>query len=155
MERLDVQHRDYFSVSFRIISDGLEPSEITSLLGIEPDKAHRKGDPNTSITKKGKVMHYAPFRFGVWRIESKLDKYCKLQDHLTNVIERLEPKKDILAKLKVDGFEMDFSCGYLFSEEDQPSIFLSNEMLKRMAGLGVDLGISLYPLSIDCIGTEL
>src|SRR5262245_42135933 len=46
--------------SLVITSDGLEPTEITQLLGIQPTDSHRRGDFN----KTGKVQ----FKFGRWRL---------------------------------------------------------------------------------------
>jgi hypothetical protein len=39
---------------------------------------------------------------------------------------------------------MDFYCGYFFSTKDQAGISINNKLLKRIAELGIDLGINLY-----------
>jgi len=49
-----------YRVSFRVASFELDPNEITRLLGIEPDHAHKKGDPNFYITKKIKELTLRP-----------------------------------------------------------------------------------------------
>lgn len=144
MKNQEEEHHDYFSVSFRIIGNNLEPSKITLLLGIEPDIAHKKGDSRTGESKSGKIINYAPFNTGLWSINSKLDRDNRLQDHIISVLERVEPKKDVLLKLTNEGFKMDFYCGYFFSTKDQAGISLNNEVLKGIAELGIDFGISLY-----------
>lgn len=144
MKNEEQKYDDYFSVSFRIIGDDLEPDKITLLLGIKPDIAHKKGDSSTGKSKSGKIINYTPFKFGLWCINSKLDKYDRLQDHMLNILERIEPKKDVLVKLANEGFKMDFYCGYFFSTKDQAGISINNELLKRIAELGIDLGINLY-----------
>jgi hypothetical protein len=42
MKNQEQKPHDYFSVSFRIIGNNLEPPKITLLLGLEPDIAHKK-----------------------------------------------------------------------------------------------------------------
>ena len=145
MKNLEEQPHDYFSVSFRIIGDTLEPSKLTKLLGLYPQIAHKKGEPNTGKSKSGKIVNYAPFNTGLWCIDSKLDECSTLQEHLINLIECIEPKKDILAELKNEGFKMDFYCGYFFSAPSQAGISLTNCVLKRITELGIDFGIALYP----------
>jgi len=139
------QRDEYFAVSFRIMGDGVEPSELTALLGVMPTKAHKKGDANTSKTKKGKIITYAPFTSGLWCLDSQLDKTSSLNDHIINIIDDIEPKKDVLLMLKEKGFEIDFYCGYFFSSSAQAGISLSNDILERMSKLGIDFNLSLYP----------
>ncbi|CEO89651.1 MAG TPA: DUF4279 domain-containing protein [Syntrophaceticus sp.] len=144
MKNQEQKPHDYFSVSFRIIGNNLEPPKITLLLGLEPDIAHKKGDSRTGESKSGKIITYAPFNIGIWSINSKLDKNNRLEDHIINILERIESKKDVLVKLTNEGFKMDFYCGYFFSTKDQAGISINNKLLKRIAELGIDLGINLY-----------
>lgn len=144
MKNQEEEHYDYFSVSFRIMGNNLEPSKITLLLGIEPDIAHKKGESRTGESKSGKIINYAPFNSGLWSIKSKLDKNNRIQNHIVSILERIEPKKEVLLKLTNEGFKMDLYCGYFFSTKDQAGVSLNNEILKRIAELGIDFGISLY-----------
>ena len=146
MENSAEEIQDHFSVSFRIMKAGLEPSKLTTLLGMEPDKSHKKDDPRISKTKSGKVLYHAPFNSGLWCLESKLDKSSKLQEHILDITDRIESKRDLLIKLKDEGFEMDLYCGYFLLGESQPGISLSNSVLKKISELGMDLGIQLYVL---------
>jgi hypothetical protein len=59
-------------VSFRIINDKLNPTEISQILGVVPDKSHSFGEPNITISKKGKLIEFAPHNIGLWSISSKL-----------------------------------------------------------------------------------
>lgn len=139
------QSNDYFVVSFRIMGDEVEPPELTAQLGISPSKAHRKGDTSASKTKKGKIVTYAPFNSGLWSIDSQVDVTSTLKEHLVNIIEHLEPKKDVLSKLKKEGFKMDFFCGYFFSTSIQVCISLDNDILERLSELGIEFNMLLYP----------
>lgn len=86
---------DYYSVSFRIMGDDLDSSEISKIFEITPDKSYKKGDPHIQITKKGKYISHGNYSFGLWAINSNVNKYSQLSDHLDDIIERLEPKRDV------------------------------------------------------------
>jgi len=146
MKNHEGRHHDYYSVSFRIIGNDLEPSEITMLLGMKADIEHKRGDTRTGISKSGKMIKYAPFNSGLWSIESNLDKYAGIQEHIMNLIGRIESKKDVLTRLNNDGFKMDFYCGYFFSITNQAGIRLTKELLKIVAELGIDLNVDLYAI---------
>jgi len=149
MNPIERDYRDYFSVCFRIAGDDLNPSKVTELLVIEPHHAHRKGDPNTGKAKSGKIIYYAPFRTGLWSINSNLDKHCRLHEHFIYLLERLEPHKDALEEIRKNGFELDFSCGHFFADESQPGYSLTNDILIRIGALGIDLNICLYPQRLE------
>ena len=144
METLDREYKDYFSVSFRIAGDDLDPSKVTGLLGIEAEHSHKKGDPNTGKAKSGKIIYFSPFRRGLWTIDSTLDRYCRLHEHFIHLLERLEPHKDALAELRKDGFELDFFCGHFFADAHQPGYGLPSDILMRIGILGIDFNICLY-----------
>jgi len=144
MDSSTKESSDYFSVSFRIMGDDLDPTIITTLLGIEPDHKHKKGDSNTGKAKSGKIIYYSPYSSGMWAIKSKLDKHSRIQEHIESILEQLVPKKEMLEKLHNDGFEMDFYCGYFFEKTPQPGLWITSDTLKKMGDLGIDLGIDLY-----------
>jgi len=140
---------DYFSVAFRIKGDDLDPSAITASLGIEPDIMWKKGDFRTVTAKSGKIIYCAPHDFGYWCIESKLDKHCRIQEHIESILGRIAPKEDMFSKLQTDGFRMDFFCGYFFSCINTPILFINGDVLKRMGNLGIELRIDLYSVYSD------
>ena len=144
MNRAETQYADYFSVSFRIGGDDLDPNIITSLLEIEPDQAHKKGDPKTLKTKKGEIHNYTPYNSGLWCYTSKLDKYSRIQDHIESVLELITPKKEVLSQFRIKGYRMDFFCGHFFAGAPQPGIFIAGDVLKKLGDLGIDLDIDLY-----------
>jgi hypothetical protein len=146
MNDLEKQSYESFSVSFRVIGSTLEPSKLTVLFEMDPDIEHKKGDPRTGKAKNGKTKHYTPFDTGLWSIESKLEKHVSIQEHIVNLLERIEPKKDVIEKLRNTGFKMDFYCGYFFSITSQAGISLTNDILKRISELGIDFGVDLYAI---------
>jgi hypothetical protein len=144
MKEHEVQFNNCFSVSLRIMGETVDPSKITLLLGIEPDIEYKKGDSKTK-KHKGKIIQYDNYDSGLWCIKSRLDKHCPLQEHLANIIDHIESKKEMLRKLQNEGFEMDFYCGYFFTVGSQSGIVINKDLLKRIADLGINVGIDLYP----------
>ena len=138
------QVKDYFSVSFRIFGDNLDPHLITGLLEIEPDIIHEKGDPRTLKAKGGKILHCSSYNYGLWCVKSKLDKHSRIQEHIGGILKLIASKKEILAELSNNGYKMDFFCGYFFAEADQPGISIDYETLQKIGELGINLGIDLY-----------
>ena len=134
-----------YSVSFRIADDNLDPTEITKILGIAPDISHRKGDPRLSITKKGKVMQYAPFRTGMWSIHSHEEKYEILEHHIKILLDILYPVKDKIAELASRGYKMDIFCGAFLYKGCHTGFDINSDILFQMGEMNIDFGICIYP----------
>jgi hypothetical protein len=120
-------------VSFRILSEDLVPEDITRALEITPHAAHQKGDPR----RKPK---FAPYRTGLWSIDSGLPPESDLETHLNALLQVLESKTTILLELsrsiKLDFYATLFDIG---------GVDLSTDMMSRMAKLGASFGVTIYP----------
>ena len=134
-----------YSVSFRIGDDRLDPSEITALLGIIPSSAHRKGDPNTTISKKGKIIHFSPYRTGTWILHSHEDEYVEIERHLKSLLVILYPLKLKLTELSHRGYKMDMFCGAFLHESSQPGFDISADVLLQLGELNISFGLCMYP----------
>ena len=134
-----------YVVGFRIADDKLDPLELTEILQLTPDKAHRKGDPNTSISKKGKVIHYSPYSTGMWTIKSQEEEHTILEQHLKTLLSILYPLKDRLLELSGRGYKMDMFCGAFIHEVYQPGLEISSDVLMQLGELNVSLGLCIYP----------
>lgn len=93
-------------VSFRIMGENLIPEEITNSLGIEPAVSHLKGEPH--IDKSGRK--YANYKMGIWSIDSTLEKTKTLDEHLSDVFNRLKTKETIVRQYLNYEFEIDKNC---------------------------------------------
>jgi len=133
-----------YKVGFRIRDDELNPSEITRMLGISPDRAHRKGDSNTSISKKGKVIHYSPFSTGVWSINSQAEESATLECHLRSLLLILYPLKNKLAEFSNRGYQMDIFCGAFMHNVEQPGFEINADILLQLGELNISFGMSIY-----------
>ncbi|MCL2411425.1 MAG: DUF4279 domain-containing protein [Treponema sp.] len=134
-----------YSVGFRIIDDNLDPAEITKMLGIVPDDAHRKGEPNTKITSKGKILHYAPFSTGIWIVNSREERHEILARHIKSLLDILYPLKDKFAELTSRGYKMDICCGAFLNEVQQPGFDISPDILLQMGEMNIKIGMCIYP----------
>jgi len=127
------------------MDDVLDPTEITHLLGISADKAHRKGDSHTSISKKGKIIHYSPFSTGMWIVNSCEGEYEVLECHIKSLLLTLYPLKDKLSKLSRKGYKMDMFCGAFINGTYQPGFEISADVLLQLGELNISLDMCVYP----------
>jgi hypothetical protein len=136
MNAEDQQDAKWVKASFRIFGDSLQPSEITALLEVEPTKSGRKGEPAFSPLRQ-------PLRSSVWILDSPLADHLPLQDHFRWLLDALEPKQEQLAEI-TKRYEADFFCGFS-SANGQGACILDPELLSRLAMLGVEVVLDLYP----------
>ena len=133
-----------YKVSLRIQGDELDPSEITEMLCITPDKAHKKGDSNTAISKKGKLIEFAPFKSGLWSINSKELDHMSLEQHIKSLLSLLYPLKNKFIELSDRGYEMDLFCGAFIHEVDQPGFSIGSDVLLKLGEMSIAIGICVY-----------
>jgi hypothetical protein len=133
-----------YSVSFRIRNDNLDTLEITEMLGIKPDKAHRKGDPNTARSKKGKLIEFSPYNTGLWCIDSKEEEFSSLKYHLGSLLSILLPLKNELLELSNKGYKMDLFCGVFTHGTHQCGFNIDADVLFMLGELNIELNICIY-----------
>jgi hypothetical protein len=87
---VDVTHAD-----FALRSDTLDPIKITSVLGLEPERSWKQGDPFETRTG----THRRPW--GIWTISSHLEIVSDdPTHHLLWLLERLERRRETLADIR-------------------------------------------------------
>ena len=131
-------------VSFRIKGDSLDPQEITELLQVEPDTAHKKGDSNSRISNKGKLIEYSPFSSGLWAIDSKMDRTVPLEKHIMSILVMLQSSKVRLTELFSRGYEMDVFCGVFIRSCPQPGFDICSSVLQSLGELNISFGLCIY-----------
>jgi hypothetical protein len=137
---------EVFDAAFRIISDRLDPDQISSLLGIKPDHSHKKGEPNNRRSKSGKIIVGPVHKTGIWSIYSTLPETSSLEEHLTSLIGRLDPVGDKIKQLSTEGYRVDIFCGYFFNHGVQGGFDISPKTLERIGKMGISLAISTNEL---------
>ena len=127
------------AVSFRIMGTDLDPSEVTEMLGVAPDKSHRAGDPIGTVFSRSA----ADFSEGLWALESSVGEAESLERHIASIISRLEGASDKLSKLKWRGYRVDVFVG-IFEIDNNVGLELSSDTLRAIAGLSASLNLDLY-----------
>jgi Domain of unknown function (DUF4279) len=137
--------------SFRLMGDRLAPNSITQATGLIPSVAHHKGEPRPPSRSGPKP----PWRSGIWCLSSdeRLPGDSNhLEDHLSCLLDQLEPHAEILARVSLEqGLRADFWCGY-FMGQSNSSFGLTARILARVAALDASLAFDIYGEQIE---TEL
>lgn len=127
------------SACIRISSLEVDPTFISTALGLAPTRQHLRGElrsprnPNSSI-----------FEQSVWVLESALPDNADLADHISSLVSVLESRKHQLNEIARRTTGIDLFCMFS-SENGQGSTQFTPVLLGRVAALNVDLTIDLYP----------
>jgi Domain of unknown function (DUF4279) len=140
MERVLQEDEEWSRAAVRIFGDDLQPEEIETALGLKATRSHIKGQPR-SPRYKG-VWHET-----YWCLDSPLADERNMTDHLNWLLDSLEPRGDVIKALS-GKYRIDFFCGFS-SGNGQGGFTLDRLTLRRIADLGVQLVLDLYPTCID------
>jgi hypothetical protein len=78
----------------------------------------------------------------MWALSSDERARGPLVEHLGVLLDVLEPKRDTLAELAADGFDLDWFC--FVSVDAMGGVTLGVELLRRLAALPVELTLDIY-----------
>ena len=137
MHSEDMQKTNKITVYLRISGFSCDPSAITEILGIQPDKVWRKGDL---------LMHTEKFKHkdNGWEIKSVSSDTIYLESHITDILKTALPVRDKFKNLPV-GSSVMLTCGVSFSPDSAiPSIFLDTETLRFLGEINADIDVDLY-----------
>ena len=138
---MDVDDEGKWSrASVRIFGETLQPEEIEAKLGLKATRTHVKGQPRSR-------RYNVPWRHSLWSLESPLSDDHDMADHLKWLLDRLEPRLDVIMALSAE-YRVDLFCGFS-SGSGQGGFTLDSTTLARIAKLGVPLVVDLYPPGVD------
>ena len=120
----------------RIFGETLQPEEIEAKLGLKATRTHVKGQPRSR-------RYNVPWRHSLWLLESPLSDDHDMADHLKWLLDRLEPRLDVIRTLSAE-YRVGLMCGFS-SGSGQGGFTLDSTTLGRTAKLGVPLVVDLYP----------
>jgi len=140
------EHDRWSSASIRIFGEKLQPEEVEAALALKATRTHLKGQPRSPVQK-------TVWRETLWSLRSPLSPDRSVGDHLTWLLDRLEPKLDAIRALSAD-HRVDLFCGFS-SGSGQGGFTLDPIILVRLANLGVPLVLDLYPPGLEIDGTEV
>jgi hypothetical protein len=125
-------------VSFGLFGDALVPQRVTDLLGLPPTHAHARGDPHPIRTNPD-----LRWRSGAWMLDSQQSPNAPLEQHLQDLLDRLEPSAEAIRELVAEGLRASFSCG-CFLEKENEGTALRPRTLGRIASLDADVDLDIY-----------
>jgi hypothetical protein len=119
--------------------DAEDPTQTSERLGIEPTHAHRKGDPHPTRTNPD-----LKWRNSIWTLDSRLPANARLDEHLRDILDRLERHAAEITSIRAEGWRAEFRCG-LFLDAPNEGTTVAAETLARMVPFGAELGLDIYP----------
>ena len=132
------------NASLVVLSADIHPEKIGARLGLMADRwflrgefeAHPKGD-------RGKRSR--PFPFNGWQLKSTLADTAAPNEHLADLLDRLESAVPSLADLASDPqiHSIRLWLGY-HTDNENPGISLSPELVTRIAKLGTGIELDIY-----------
>ena len=132
-------HPFKFEISLRFTSKVIDPSEICTYLGLEPEWQHKIGEQR--ITPKGGILDgvysssYCCFSFN--RQEDE-----ELNEMLNRVVTGLIQHKNLFDRIRDSGGRSEFFVGW-YSPGNTGDTF-SYELLNKISTLRIDLALDVY-----------
>lgn len=128
-----------YSVQFRISGKGLDPSEVSRKLGLEPNQVRIAGERRSA----NQVWHESLWSYdGDTAFAGTAREWTTLEDGLRHVLDRLLPKRELIQEY-AKSYEAVWWCGHFQSGFDGGPT-LSPSLLKLLADFGVPLFIDNY-----------
>lgn len=134
----NVSSHDEVKVTFRFVGDTVNPTIITSWIGVEPTEAHYKGD---IVDKHPHRKHST----GFWGLTSPLSSELPLEEHLRYLVDILELRESDINRLRDTGLSPNFFCGFFTAKTNLGSFLkIESNTLAKIAQLGTALEIHIY-----------
>jgi hypothetical protein len=133
-----------YTVEFRIEGLTLVPSEVTSLLELQPCRVD-----NGLRNKRGNYNPVPLWSYDGVSTESRFveQNWASLEEGLQFLLEILLPKKDLIQS-RFGGYKTFWWCGH-FQQGFNSKIILTPVMLSKLSDFGVDLILCNYGSSLD------
>lgn len=131
---------EWFSITFRILGDELDPDEITRLLRRKPHEAERKGDPilrpNGTVARRAKT--------GSWRLKVNRDETDEWDcaQAIIDLINRLPKEIEIWRDL-TGRFAVDLFVGLSMASRNKGFV-LPPDVMRYLGERGIEAGFDIY-----------
>jgi hypothetical protein len=127
--------------SLRISTTESSPDFISSVLQQAPTVQHLKGDHLDKRNPKSFLLEES-----LWIYNSPLPNSAELHEHIENLLDLLETRREALESIRGRVSLMDIFCMF-GSEDGQGSMELDPPLLQRLAKQQISLILDLYPPS--------
>ena len=132
-------------VYFYINADDLDPDMCTSLIGVPPTRAYRKGDSQGGKRPLARTGH--------WEVRFNNDEMREINTDTEALLDILLPSKIAIRKiLRNIGIEAGIFC-VVCAHDAKPCLRLSAKCLCKLSEIGVDYEIDYYDYT-GCNGEE-
>jgi hypothetical protein len=131
---------EWFSITFRILGDNLNPREVTRVLGCKPSESERKGDP--ILRKDGTVARLA--RTGSWRLRltpEDTDEW-DCSEAMMKLMKRF-PEDRAVWKQLTKSFSIDFFVGLTMGSRNK-GFEISPAVMAYLGQRGISVGFDIY-----------
>lgn len=127
--------------SLRVLGDGLEPEEVSALIGRTPTRQARKGDKIEG--KKGDAVEPT----GSWILDSALSGGTEIEEHIEVLLASLSNDMDEWASL-TSRFSASIHCS-LFLDQYNEGFELSPRIAQALAERGLVAAFDIYSGDAD------
>jgi hypothetical protein len=135
MTRFDELPKTY--ATLRFVGDELDPAHVSTILQVEPKRAHRKGQSFFAGSRTGNVIG----RTGIWYFDTRDLQSHDLLDHLRKIVSLIYPNPDHLKRLQnllaSEGARAEISCFWYGKPGTDPPV-IPKEVRDALRPLGAD-----------------
>lgn len=125
-------------VTLRVRGVDLDPAVVTAAAGISPTHEHRRGDVRSG--SNGRV--YAPFKEGLWALDSSRPEIDSLESHVMDVVDRVD--RDAIARFLEEGHVVDVLVGIFVDDGEAADLVLSPAAVRHLGERRLELQIAIY-----------
>lgn len=130
---------------FQLSGVNLDPNEITSIVGVKPTQAWKKGDLVVRPRGKDTIR-----KFSAWKVKSQLsssealDPTRELEIYVESVFEQLQPGWQQLAQI---GFQYEaLICCVVYAYSHMPAIYFNQQIIQKASELSAGIDVDMYCL---------
>jgi hypothetical protein len=127
------ENQQYASVSLR---GDFDPAEITGRGGLAPSECWRKGDLCPRTRRERRVSR--------WKLDSRLDRGRGLEDHIRDVLARLDAETTGFAEVAREFGGCMQLVGYFY--RDYPGLYFDREITEGLGRLSLAVDFDFYGL---------
>ncbi len=131
-------------VSLRVFGDSLEPEEVSALLGRDPTRCHRKGDPMGGRAGKGGT---AVEPTGAWILDSALSEKAEIEEHVETLLSGVSNDSDEWEQL-TSRFSASILCS-VFLDQYNEGFEVSPRLARSLADRGLVIAFDIYSGDAD------
>jgi hypothetical protein len=125
--------------SLRFFGDDLDPDLITRMLGKEPTRSIRKGEPRLP----SRIIALT----GSWSLKTESCEPGNLDHQIREIFQSLTPDLDVWAAL-TSKYKVDLFCGLLMKEWNEAEC-ISAESLYLLGSRSIPIGLDIYGPDIE------